>query len=65
MHGVSVALAATEQPDESPVAPTSLVVAASDPPLPPGRRILVRGTDSGAGAATVVATDVVTCTSPA
>jgi predicted phage baseplate assembly protein len=60
VHGVSVELPADEQPDDTPIAATSVVVAASDPPLPPGRRILLRGTDT-AGEATAAATDVVAC----
>ena len=67
VHGVSAELPATEQPDDTPVAATSLVVAASDPPLPPGRRILLRGrerdqeTDTVTDEVTIVATDVVAC----
>jgi predicted phage baseplate assembly protein len=61
VHGVSTELPGSEQPDETPVAPTSLVVAASDPPLPPGRRILLRGTDTTTDEVTVVATDVEAC----
>jgi predicted phage baseplate assembly protein len=48
VHAVSAELSAGEQPDDAPVDGTTVVVAASDPPLPPGRRILLTGTaDSG------------------
>jgi predicted phage baseplate assembly protein len=57
VHAVSVELPAREQPDDAPVAPTSVVVAVSDPPLPPGRRILLSGSDSS-GRTVSAATDV-------
>lgn len=61
----SSALAGGEQPDLGQLTGRTLVVAASDPPLPPGRRVLLRGrehlTDGSLGPAAVETATVATC----
>ncbi len=61
----SVGLAGGEQPDLSPLTGRTVVVAATDPPLPPGRRVLLRGTehttDGTVGPGAVETATVATC----
>ena len=58
-------LAGSEQPDLSPLTGRTVVVAASEPPLPPGRRVLLRGTkhttDGTLGPEVVETATVATC----
>lgn len=69
VHAVSVELAASEQPDDAPLADATLTVAATDPPLPAGRRVVLIGTlDAGAtgtapsATSVAVSVDIVSCT---
>lgn len=72
VHAVSLELPATEQPDVAPLSGTSVDIAATDPPLPAGRRVLLVGdlapTESGAATAStpavpiVAGAEVVSCT---
>ncbi|HTF09970.1 MAG TPA: hypothetical protein VK659_17525 [Asanoa sp.] len=55
-------LPAADEPATATVTGRSLVVAVSDPPLPAGRRIVLRGTDGATGAAAVETATVQTCT---
>ncbi|MFF1263086.1 MULTISPECIES: hypothetical protein [unclassified Streptomyces] len=49
----STELPATVMPRTCPVATNTVELAATDPPLPPGRTVLLRGTDTATGATTV------------
>ena len=51
-----------EEPDLQPLTGRLVTVAATDPPLPPERRVLVRGKDFDTGADAVEAATVLTCT---
>jgi predicted phage baseplate assembly protein len=62
VHCGSGPLPAADEPASATVGGRSLVVAASEPPLPAGRRILVRGTDAGTEAVAVETATVATCT---
>ena len=61
VHAVSTALDVEQMPDESPLSGTTVVVAATDPPVPAGRRVVLAGTDP-AGGPLAVAADVVAST---
>jgi predicted phage baseplate assembly protein len=61
VHAVSTPLAAADEPDGSVLDGTALVLQASDPPLPPGRRLLLSGTDDATGDPTTVPAEVVDC----
>ena len=43
MHAVSTPLPAADEPDKDPLTGTTLVLPATDPPLPPGRRLVLSG----------------------
>lgn len=61
VHAVSTPLPAADEPDTTALDGTVLVLQASDPPLPPGRRVLLAGTDDATAAPRTVAAEVVGC----
>ncbi|MPV37316.1 putative baseplate assembly protein [Georgenia subflava] len=62
VHGTSVALPAEEVPLTGPVTGTPVLqVPATDPPLPPGRAVLVEGTDAADGQRRTELAAVVSC----
>ncbi|MFJ8579374.1 hypothetical protein [Micromonospora sp. NPDC093277] len=61
VHCGSSPLPASDEPATAAVSGRTVTVAASDPPLPAGRRILLRGTDSTTGAAVVETATVREC----
>lgn len=62
VHCSSTELSVGSEPDDSPVSGRTVRVAACDPPLPPGRRIMLSGIDADSGQAAVEAAIVETCT---
>ena len=61
VHAGSIALPATQEPDDDPLDGTELVLEPRDPLLPPGRRLLLSGTDTATGTPTTVPVEVVDC----
>jgi predicted phage baseplate assembly protein len=61
VHCGSRPLPAAEQPAEAPVGGSSLRVRAADPPLPPGRTVLVEGVDALTGQPAAESATVVSC----
>jgi predicted phage baseplate assembly protein len=57
----SVPLPGGEQPDDLALTGRTIVVAAVDPPLPAGRRVVLRGTEHATGAPAVETATVQTC----
>jgi predicted phage baseplate assembly protein len=62
VHCQSIGLPATVMPRTRPVAGRELELTATDPPLPPGRTVLVRGADAVGGGTAVERAVVVTST---
>ncbi|MBI4939645.1 MAG: putative baseplate assembly protein [Actinobacteria bacterium] len=61
VHAVSTPLLAADEPDTTALDGTVLVLQASDPLLPPGRRVLLTGIDDASAAPSTVAVEVVDC----
>jgi len=58
----SSALVADQEPDLDALSGTVVRLAACDPPLPAGRRLLLSGTDAGTGLVTTAPVEVASCT---
>ena len=62
MYCASSPLPAAQMPDPDPLTGRRVTVAATDPPLPPGRRILLSGTGAATGGPVTESATVASCT---
>ncbi|MBL8932561.1 MAG: putative baseplate assembly protein [Kineosporiaceae bacterium] len=61
VHAVPIELDAWREPDLTPLSGTELDLVPSDPPLPPGRHLLLSGIDDATGVPVTVPAEVVGC----